>query len=326
MILSIPGPEAVFRWWVSRMAELLPAALRRDQRQDLRLPVRRDGTLEPGSLSRLPRPASHKKSLLSARPAPVCLVLPAGAILSRELTLPRAAAPHAVQTIGYDLDRLTPFRPEDVVWTVTPPGKAFPLRNGQVGFRLLVAPRRTFEAAMQELAEHAVIPTHLRCEGTEGVLPLGTPPKVRKIRPSLLGLLGLALIAAPFIRQEISRLRLDHALSALSTEKQQAEALRRDIAGFTQGPAAIRREEHRLGSSLLVLQTLTQALPEDTFLTELHLHERHVSLEGQSAQATQLIGILEHRAAFSNAAFSGPITRSEDRRQDLFTLHADAPG
>ncbi|WP_211575736.1 PilN domain-containing protein [Gluconobacter sp. Dm-74] len=308
------------------MAELLPAALRRDQRQDVRLPVRRDGTLAPNSLSRLPLPASRKKSLLSARPAPVCLVLPAGAMLARELTLPRAAVPHAVQTIGYDLDRLTPFRPEDVVWTVTPTGKSFPLRNGQVGFRLLVAPHRAFEAAMQELVQHAVIPTHLRCEGLEGALPLGTPSKVRKIRPSLLVLLGLALIAAPFIRQEISRLRLDHALSTLSAEKQQAEALRRDIAGFTQGPAAIRREEHRLGSSLLVLQTLTQALPEETFLTELHLHERHVSLEGQSAQATQLIGILEHHAAFSNAAFSGPITRSEDRRQDLFTLHADAPG
>ncbi|MBV1836753.1 PilN domain-containing protein [Acetobacter estunensis] len=316
------------RWWLDRMAEILPAAFLCRSRKDMRLTVAQDGTVDLHAVNTLRNelPKQGSRWLPTPRTPDISLVLPAGSILSRDVPLPRAAAANAASTIGYDLDRLTPFREDDVVWSVQrKPGTE---RGEQIIYRLLVAPRFLFAPALDTLRHVGLTPTRL-CADTDDamqdVIPLGRAVAARHPARRVLCCALIALIALPFVLQQITLFRLDRALAALNEGKEQADVLRHRIAAFTAGPAAVNREEHRIGSPLRTIRTLTEALPDGTFLTGLHIHEHRVTLEGQSAQATQLIGILEHTAAFTDATFSGPVTRAENKQQDVFTITANAP-
>lgn len=317
------------RWWRDRMTEILPAALSLKPRKTIRLEIGPDGMLDPDDVAacREELPAPRSGWLPQPRNPDIALVLPQGGILSRDVTLPRVAASNAARTIGYDLDRLTPFRQDDVLWSVQrKPGVE---RGEQIIFRLLVVPRFLVSAALDTLDRAGISPTCISMDtaaDTPLTIPLGKT--ARKSHPvgRVLALCAAVLVAAPFVSQQITLFRLHHAIAALSDGRTQAEDIRRRIAAFTAAPAALAREEHRIGSPLHIIGTLTDALPDDTFLTAMHIHERHVTMEGESAQATRLIGVLEHDAAFSDAAFSGPVTRSENKQMDVFTINAKAPG
>jgi general secretion pathway protein L len=72
-----------------------------------------------------------------------------------------------------------------------------------------------------------------------------------------------------------------------------------------------------------VLAELTTRLPDDTWLTELSLRQRHVSLSGQSEAAARLIGELSRSAMFRGIGFAGPVTRDGTTGRDDFSLHLD---
>lgn len=307
---------------------MLPRALTGDNRRDIRLMIRADGTVHENDIQACRTAlagARQRRSLLRHMPE-ISLMLPHGGILSRNVSLPLAAARNAMLAIGYDLDRLTPFRAEDVIWTVTRDREAG--RQAGAVFRLLVAPRFLFEPALDMLRGAGISPTRLCMETPAGGMDAIPFHVVKpKKHPFLYALpvLALGVAIVPFCLQEIQVFRLNREIRALSDRREQAENLRREIAAFTAGPAEIGKEERRTGSSLATLRTLTDTLPDGTFLTALRIHEHHVTMEGQSKQATQLIGILEHDAAFTDASFSGPVTRSDDKSQDVFTINANAP-
>jgi general secretion pathway protein L len=70
------------------------------------------------------------------------------------------------------------------------------------------------------------------------------------------------------------------------------------------------------------LATLTAALPDDTWLTSLTLHQRKLTLEGQSAAATRLIATLATTPRIRNPGFAAPVLRN-DQGADLFAIQAE---
>ncbi len=71
------------------------------------------------------------------------------------------------------------------------------------------------------------------------------------------------------------------------------------------------------------LAAVTDALPDDTWVTDLTLHQRQVTLAGQSHEAVRLIGRLSSETALRNPAFTAPVTCSETGRGDLFSVSAE---
>ena len=67
----------------------------------------------------------------------------------------------------------------------------------------------------------------------------------------------------------------------------------------------------------------TRILPDDTYLTEMEVRQRKVTLSGRSAGAARLIGALAADAEFRNPGFSAPVTRLEALRAELFTINAE---
>ncbi|WP_147061277.1 PilN domain-containing protein [Kozakia baliensis] len=310
------------------MTELFPTVLKGKDRQDIRLAVHPDGNVSEAEIQQCQAvlAESRRRRAFPRRRPDISLMLPEGGILARDVSLPEAAADNAAQAIGYDLDRLTPFQAQDVVWTMNRKTEAG--KQGNAVFRLLVAPRFLFETGLERLQRAGVAPTRLCMVGAAGrteIIPFAAIARKKSRLVYVLPAILCGLTIVPFLAQEVQIFDLNRKANALADKRDIAENLRREIASFTAGPVAVEKEERRIGSPLETIRTLTETLPDGTFLTALRIHDHHITMEGQSKQATQLIGILEHHAAFTDAAFSGPVTRSEDKDQDVFTINAVAP-
>ena len=112
---------------------------------------------------------------------------------------------------------------------------------------------------------------------------------------------------------------LSDQIAALRPPMATVDALRHRLAGDVGAPAAARAHA---GDTLQALATLTDLLPDDTFLSMLSLQHGRLRLEGQSAAATRLIGALSEEPHIRNPGFAAPVLRS-DAGTDVFAIEAE---
>ena len=142
------------------------------------------------------------------------------------------------------------------------------------------------------------------------------------LRPLAVGcaLLALAVIATPFVRQSITMAKLDHALAAGRAAGSEAERLHAEINRLSGSADLITKERGKVGEPLSVLAAATRVLPDDSYLTELQLQQRKLTMSGRSAAAARLIGAMAADNQFRNPTFAAPVTRIEALRQEIFTI------
>ena len=136
-------------------------------------------------------------------------------------------------------------------------------------------------------------------------------------------LLAVGALATPFVRQEISLARLDQEIAAGRATAAEAEQLRGDLERLSNTVNLVESERDRAGRPLATLATLTRILPDDTYLSELTLQQRKVTLSGRSAAAARLIAALSAGEGLRNVVFAAPVTRLEPVRAELFTITAE---
>jgi general secretion pathway protein L len=73
--------------------------------------------------------------------------------------------------------------------------------------------------------------------------------------------------------------------------------------------------------AVLALDKISQALPDDTWLTELHVNnEGQIRITGISQNVADLVPQIEGAAIFSDAIFFSPTTRLQAGEGDRFHL------
>ena len=278
-----------------------------------RLLLRRNGVETNLPALALDRPAPAFPHL------PTGLRLPPGAVLCREVMLPLAAARDLQSTIGFEMDRLTPFTAEEVYWGVS--GVTPDRARGNLRLQLAIVLRTQIDALNAALARCNLIPVFIEAgTGQIDFAPARRRP-MQKLGTAFCALLALACLATPFLRQQIA---LDAAARAIATYAPAAHTalvLRQQLATAAQGRAAI-AEARRAGDALPVLATLTDALPDGTWLGDLTLKSGDLTFDGQSTDAAKLIGLLSAVPGLRAPSFTAPVTRTVDGNADLFSLHA----
>jgi general secretion pathway protein L len=87
--------------------------------------------------------------------------------------------------------------------------------------------------------------------------------------------------------------------------------------------AALGKKKHETPSSVVVLDQLSQALPDDTYLIELRLEEGNkLQIAGITRDAPTLIGAIEQSAQFTRATFFAPTTKSPNESGERFHIQA----
>ena len=322
----------ILAWWRQQMADLLPRSLRAGVAYRDAIVVRATGTqlvaslrrsgaetllgpLEPGLLPRMRKQRA------------VVVALPPATLLQQSATLPLAAERDLQAVLGHEMDRLTPFAAADLYWSWRVESRD--RTAGRLVLRLLLVPKLAVTASLAALQDLGLRPVAIEVPDGQGVahLPLQHDGAASRNRRSaevagwMCAALAVALVVIPVVRQQRTIAATQARIEALRPEVARVDILRRRVADNGSGANLFAAELARVGSPLRAIAALTAAMPDDTYLTNMTLRERKLSITGRSAAAAQLIGTFSANPDLLDPAFDAPVTRVGDR-SDLFSIRA----
>jgi general secretion pathway protein L len=266
---------------------------------------------------RTPGPVSDAISGPRQRWTATVLELPETEVLVRSTMLPLQVRDSLGRVIGYEIDRLTPFRAEDVYYDVRACGTA--AQGSKLRVELAVCRRDRAAEWLERLGEAGMPATHLRWRGAWRNANL-LPPSERP-RQSHLGILTTTLVVAGIFTLLIAVL-----ISPIWQRQQEHEALQRELRTMRAAAEQVNSvreqlERARLGSVEVLqrkrdqqrmtnlLRKLTDLLPDNTWVQTLNYRDGDVDIRGESGQATALIGLLEQGDGISQVSFRSPVTQ-----------------
>ena len=272
-----------------------------------------------------------RKAIGAQRKAASVLRLPPGTFLERTIALPLAAESGLENVVAFEMDRYTPFTADQVHWAVTV--RSRDRAQGRLQAVMSLVQKSRVAALLTALHEVGFDPGALEADGPGGTtrrIGLGEHDSLRATRErratvlasAVCAALALAAVAVPFLNQGRAAAAVEQRIAELQPLVAQAEVLRHRLAARAAGSDAVAGQQALVGDTLQAISALTQILPDDTFLTTLVLHQRRLDIDGQSANAAQLIASLSSDPIIRNAAFSAPVTRAENG-VDLFSIRAE---
>jgi general secretion pathway protein L len=253
--------------------------------------------------------------------------------LRRPITLPSAALDNLRTVLGFELDRQTPFKPDQVVYDSRvlrhEPGAK------QVVVELALVTRERLQQAMAELGgvSGTLAGIDVRAPDGRGLGYNFLPPEQRLGRRNTrlwvhAGLAGGSLLLLLMAMGQLldNRAAAVEALRA-ETEKRHDEAraaakLRDSLEEAALAANFLAIEKGRQPSMVLMLAELTKLLPDDTYLERLNSSRGELTLNGQSSQAAKLVEVLQSSTLLRSPALSGPIQPDARTQKDRFNITA----
>jgi general secretion pathway protein L len=259
------------------------------------------------------------------------IVLQPKRFLFRPLELPARAADFLDGIVRAQIDRLTPWSASEAVF-----GCSAPVESGAESITTVIAATTrkvamTYVAAVSGFHPAAVAVCTDVAERNAGRVKV-FEQKARghldaaRLSRALQIVLGIAALAALFavIAAAYVADNLGTQESELARQiSQRRDAIRAGIDGGDRSPlAALERRKYETPASVIVLDALTQVLPDHTYVTELHLAGNKLQIAGITRDAPSLIPLIEQSQHFTRATFYAPTTRSPSDPGERFHIEA----
>ncbi len=371
------GLPAFWRWWVDELAPLVPAAPRSAvQRRRLRPvlafaadaavlwePRIQDGVLAFAVSSRIPLqgdPAAVQqtgRAAIDALPqvayggavaaAKVVVALPPGQVLRKRLTLPATVEQDLRQALAYDLDRHTPFKPDELYFDAAVVARD--AQNRQIGVDWAAARKTVVDQARRQAESWGatVVAVTPDAPGSAGpatvvaaklnLLPEADRPETAWWRRwhllvplALVGVLGLVAIVLPIVQKRDYAIALSRITEQARVEADASSALRAQLEALAGDYNFALGKKYAFPSAVQLLDDVTRILPDDTWLTQFELKtsgkgkelHREMLLRGESGNAGRLVTLLEESKLFAEAAPRSPTTKIQPGPGEIFDLGA----
>lgn len=262
----------------------------------------------------------------------VDLVLRNPRFLFRPLELPKRAGEFLEGIVRAQIDRLTPWTAGEAVFGWTAPTEA---AGERIELTIAASSRALVQPYLKAIADL----------GAASVTVLTTPPEaapdaapvrvfeqhargvleVGRIRQALVAVIVCSAVAAAGTMAWST-----WALDSLDSEQQDLDhkiAARR--AALRTGPEAaataqrvLERRKQTTPANTIVLEALSQILPDHTYVTELRIEGDKLQVVGLTRDAAALIGLIEQSPHFEHAAFYAPTTRTPGETGERFHVEA----
>ena len=257
-------------------------------------------------------------------------------VLSKILQLPAASRLYMDAIVAHQLDRMTPWTADRVVFDYALAADA-PAAKDQVAVRLVATSRDVFDGTMSRLTAAGLKPAVV---GTSED-PLDQPSAVnllhqsrterrqalrRMVAGALIGILVLGAAASALSGWRLYRVNAeaDAVQAGVAAARQQIEAARA-ATELTENQQRLLAQKRDSVPVVLLLDRLSELIPASTYLTELAIEDQEVRITGFSGDAPALIGILEAAETLTDVRFGAPTTREEDATLDRFEIVARLP-
>jgi general secretion pathway protein L len=253
--------------------------------------------------------------------------VPSGTALHRTVVLPHAVLENLRQAIGYDLDRLTPYRAEDVVFDARV--AALDPATATCTVELVVVPRRVLSRAIEDAAHLGIEPDFVDAQGIpidflahSDVPSNRTRSRVTRGLAILALALGTGVLAIPVMRQASEAETAVAALEAAQQRAEYAARLRREISTLEAARSTLRTKARQAADPLHVLHALTTLLPDDAFLTQWEVTEGRLQITGHARSAVAILAAIEDSPLFEGTSFRAPVTQSSHPGREHFQIAA----
>ena len=257
------------------------------------------------------------------------LRLAAVSVVASTFKLPGVGTDHVDQIIAHRIDRLTPWRPEKLLYGFAVAAK--PGADGQVDVNFAATSIEIADHGVARLQAFGMTPSRLgsAAEPIEARLRMdlfrGREDRMRSRRRTRIGIFAVALLALSVAAFAITTYLTFEAENRIVELDQRLASARSELVGGAgnstgrQKALALIDSKTQLNARFLLIDTLARIIPDNTVLDELEIEDTTIRLAGTSIEAAALIEILEAEPEFSDAAFAAPVTRQPDQR-DRFTV------
>jgi general secretion pathway protein L len=136
-----------------------------------------------------------------------------------------------------------------------------------------------------------------------------------------LGTLALALLVP--LGYKYRRVdQIDTALAEVRSSSTEQLSIREKLVEAEDALIFIEAKRKTSPVALDIVETLSAAIPEHTWLERLGIQGGKLEIRGESGKALSLIDTLEEAPEFSNVRFKSPVTRNKDNGRDRFNIEA----
>jgi general secretion pathway protein L len=257
------------------------------------------------------------------------IVLQPKRFLFRPLELPARAADFLDGIVRAQIDRLTPWSASEAVF-----GCSAPTESGPESITTVIAATTRKVAMSYVQAVSGFHPAAIavctdvaeRNAGRVKVFEQKARGHLDAARLSRVLLLVLGIVAAASLVSVIVAAYVSDNLatqeSALARQiSARRAAIRAGGDGGDRSPTAVlERRKHETPASVIVLEALSQVLPDHTYVTELHLAGTKLQIVGITRDAPSLISLIEQSGHFTRATFYAPTTRSPSDPGERFHI------
>lgn len=276
--------------------------------------------------------ASDPRHTASLKGRRVELMLQPDRFLFRPLELPKRAADFLDGIVRAQIDRLTPWSANDAVVGWSTPQADGPDRivvTVAATVRTLITPYvRAFAAhGVRSVAVSTRLPdgAAVRVLDEKGREVLNVA-RVSRVLLAILLVTGLGAAAAMAAGTIVgARLQAQQDDLARRIARSRSAALighDATVDGATGALRSLERRKHESPSAVIVLEELSRALPDHTYVTELRIEGDKLRLVGLTRDAPALIGLIEQTSHFTRATFFAPTTRAPNEAGERFHIEA----
>ncbi len=354
-VATIAAAAAAFlRWWLGELASFVPGPLRRffsgngallvvaigdgeakiyrishnDRDEIGKLDLTADQTGQRAAFARLVNGRMRRTTLI--------LTLPGEQVLRKTLDLPLAAERDLADLLRFELDRQTPFSPEQACYDYRVAYRD--KQSGRMEVELAVAPREAVERALSLAAGWGLKPDGVTVAGDEeadrgfDLSGRAAPNHIsgRAVLTTLLSLtaagLLVALLALPLHWQAAAARDAEQALADARATAREAAELRDTLGQRRQDARFLIDRKLSTSMAVSVIADLTRLLPDDSYLFELQLHEGRLRVSGYAPAAATLLELFERHPRMSEARFESPVRHVPGIDKDRFALSVALDG
>jgi general secretion pathway protein L len=337
------GLRAFFEWWWNELEGLLPRILspsRRQRRRLLVLALGPDGAalFQGSGASRrlIARSEGDDPDRLKAaiakshgRRRRTIVRLPPQRGLRKTLDLPAAARDDLDQLLRFEMDRLTPFRAEEVVFAHRI--ARIDSQSRRMTIELHLAPRSVVDAALDYTRSLGLVPARVELAALDATDDDGLDllpdesgraygmSRLNRALAVLAVLLAVAAVGIPLRQQRSTAADLEVEVDAAKAEAEASLELRERLEQVSASTDFLAAEKARVPMTSLILAEITRVVPDQAYLQQLDWEEGTLQIQGMAEDAAALIAILDGSPMFGAPQFRSPVT--PDRRTELEQFH-----
>jgi general secretion pathway protein L len=284
-----------------------------------------------GQIAEMPPP--RMAAALSGKRVELCLR--PDRFLFRRLELPDRARDLLEGIVHAQIDRLTPWKVTEAVFGWSNPAE---LTTGRISITIAATARAWIMShvdAIKGAGAHSIAILTSSSEHSAGSDSIGIwegqagsfieVGKIRRLLVMVLAATGVAAVSALGASALIvSKLDAERHEIVKRTSKARQAAVSH-VSGSSTIAAVYRTLERRkqdVPTYFVLLETLSQILPDHTYATELRIEGSTVRVVGVTQNAPSLITAMEQSQHFSRATFFAPTTKSPSDPGERFHLEA----